>query len=181
MASDVCTKYSYPFTEDDAREAFENWGCNCGPAALAFALQTTLDRVRDAIPLFDERRYTSPTMMHEALLALNQAVYPVRSPALFMHKINREVGRANMFRGPMSLVRIQWEGPWIVDNKPQRWAARQTHWIATWVDEYRFVFDINGGIQRFELWDRDTVPLIIASVKRASGGWYPANVWQLIV
>lgn len=44
--------YDYSFTEDDMRCAAEAWGCNCGPSALAFALQTTLDAVRPALPGF---------------------------------------------------------------------------------------------------------------------------------
>jgi hypothetical protein len=51
---------TYTFTQDEVRIAHEQWGCNCGPAAMAFALQIGLEPVRHAIPLFAERRYTSP-------------------------------------------------------------------------------------------------------------------------
>ena len=40
----------YTFSEVEASEAYEKWGCNCGPTALAFALQTSLDAAHKAIP-----------------------------------------------------------------------------------------------------------------------------------
>lgn len=63
---------TYPFTEADAQRAYDEWGANCGPNALAFALQIPLEEVRDVIPQFDERRYTSPTMMRQAVEHLRQ-------------------------------------------------------------------------------------------------------------
>lgn len=171
----------YPFTEAEAKAAYDDWGCNCGPTALAFALQTTLDVVRTAIPDFDSRRYTSPTMMSEALSRLGRQVNPLRAPGKFHGKRDRLVGHADMFRGPMSLVRIQWTGPWTKEGASGKWAARQTHWIACWIEnEQRQVFDVNGGIRNFHSWEQEIVPLIVAQVPRADGGWFPANVWQLL-
>lgn len=169
---------TYPFNEADARAAHDEWGCNCGPAALAFALQLKLDAVRPAIPDFAERRYTSPTMMAAALENLGRRFTAIRNP----HGGRKpEVGHANMFAGPVSLVRIQWTGPWTADGKTTKWAARQTHWIVCWTNgpDMWLVFDINGGVQRFWNWKRDIVPLIVAGVPRADGGWFPANVWRL--
>jgi hypothetical protein len=170
----------YPFTEAEAEAAHEEWGCNCGPTALAFALQKPLATIRHAIPNFAERRYTSPSMMRAALENLGQRFIAIKPD-------RRDAGVPRMFAGPMTLVRIQWTGPWIVDGKPQRWAARQTHWIACWSDAHDvwaggryLVFDCNGGMRTFGSWDSEIVPLIVASVKRADGGWYPANIWRLI-
>jgi hypothetical protein len=170
----------YPFTEEEARAAHEEWGCNCGPTALAFALQKPLADVRDAIPSFDDRRYTSPMMMRAALEYFGQRFLAIAASRRDSAQITR------MFAGPMTLVRIQWTGPWIVDGKPQRWAARQTHWIACWTDGSdvieggrRLVFDCNGGMRTFGSWESEIVPLITATVKRADGGWYPANIWRL--
>ena len=53
----------YTFTQADSQRAFDEWGANCGPNALAFALQTSLDAVKGQIPEFEKRRYTSPSMM----------------------------------------------------------------------------------------------------------------------
>lgn len=171
---------TYPFTEDEARAAREAWGCNCGPTALAFALQTTLEAVKPAIPAFAERRYTSPTMMRAALDGLGRRFITLAAGPRHAG-VNNAKAVETMFAGPMSLVRIQWTGPWIVNGRPQRWAARQTHWIATWAERgVHIVFDCNGGIQGFGKWETEIVPLIVAQVNRADGGWYPANIWRLI-
>jgi hypothetical protein len=163
---------TYPFTEE-AEDANEEWGCNCGPTALAFALQRPLEDVRHAIPDFAERRYTSPAMMKAALQHFRQGFLAITASS--------EAALPRMFAGPMSLVRIQWTGPWIVKGKPQKWAARQTHWIAAWMGSpggSRLVFDCNGGMRTYESWEAEIVPIIVASVKRADGGWYPANIWR---
>lgn len=169
----------YPFTEDEARSANAEWGCNCGPTALAFALQTTLDAARYAIPHFEVRGYTSPKMMRDALRELKRDFLAVPAGLSRAGK-NNATAMERMFAGPMTLVRIQWTGPWIVDGKPQRWAARQTHWIATWAERgVKIVFDCNGGIQGFGKWETEIVPLIVAQVNRSDGGWFPANIWRL--
>lgn len=169
----------YPFTGDEAKAAHKEWGCNCGPAALAFALQKPLSAVRYAIPNFAERHYTSPTMMRAALEYFCQRFLAIKVD-------RRDAGVPQMFAGPMTLVRIQWSGPWIVDGKPQRWAGRQTHWIACWSDARdvwdcgrHLVFDVNDGMRTFGSWELEIVPLIVASIKRADGHWYPANIWRL--
>ena len=82
----------------------------------------------------------------------------------------------------MSLVRIQWTGPWTMPGMSFKWAANYTHWICCWREEVPpvlRVFDINGGVMAFEQWQREIVPAIVATIKRADGGWYPSNVWQL--
>lgn len=165
---------TYTFTQEDAQRAYEEWGCNCGPAALAFALQTTLYAVRHAIPKFDERRYTSPTMMRQALQNLGRSFTAARGP---FHGERFQRGLDAMFAGPMKLVRIQWTGPWT--GKVQKWAARQTHWIAAWYAQTSQVFDVNGGIRTFQSWQAQIVPAIVAEIKRADGGWYPANIWEV--
>lgn len=60
----------YPFTEAEFKAASDAWGCNCGPSALAFATQKSLEAARHAIPGFEAKRYTSPTMMRDALAFL---------------------------------------------------------------------------------------------------------------
>ena len=37
---------TYPFTESDSQRAFDEWGANCGPNALAFALQIPLSAAK---------------------------------------------------------------------------------------------------------------------------------------
>lgn len=167
----------YTFTSLDFHKAHEAWGCNCGPAALAFALQTTLEAVRPAIPQFEERRYTSPMMMAAALAYFGRKYTPVANPSGGM---NYQHGLRSMFGGPVSLVRIQWSGPWTLHPSRAKWAARQTHWIVCWMDnDERWVFDCNGGMRVVQFWEQTTVPAIVATIPRADGAWFPANVWRL--
>jgi hypothetical protein len=168
---------TYTFTEEETRAAADEWGCNCGPTALAFALQTTLDVVRPAIPDFATRRYTSPTMMKSALEKLHPKWHAVRNPS---RGGSVQASIDAMFAGPMSLTRIQWTGPWTAPGANSKWAARQTHWIATWAERGVFIlFDCNGGIQGLNKWETEIAPLIVATIPRADGGWYAANVWRI--
>src|SRR3954469_593669 len=102
---------TYTFNEEQARAAHEEWGCNCGPTALAFALQITLDAVRGKIPHFAERRYTSPTMMRDALHSFERRFLPIAAGLRNAGKNNARAVEL-MFAGPVTLVRIQWTGPW---------------------------------------------------------------------
>lgn len=115
-------------------------------------------------------------MMREALTTLGRRIEIVRNPS---GGRNRGYGIDTMFAGPMSLVRIQWTGPWTDNGKTAKWAAAQTHWIACWSDGDWFVFDCNSGITTFAEWESKTVNAITATIKRADGDWFPANVWRL--
>lgn len=167
----------HTFSEAEFSAAAESWNCNCGPGALAFALQVKPDDVRHALPDFEDRGYTNPTMMKAALATLGRDFFAVPSPA----KVKaRHAYGYQMFAGPMSLVRVQFTGPWTANGKPMKWAARQTHWIACWCErDAQMVFDVNGGMRKFDEWERQVVPAIVATIDRADGGWYPANVWRL--
>lgn len=169
---------SYPFTEAEFRKANKDWGANCGPAALAFALNVGINAVRNSIPLFDDRRYTNPNMMHAALETHRQNWRQLRpeESSLF--------DAANP-----ALVRVQWGGPWMAKDAPPKWRYRQTHWICTWLrvpsrlhaipDPIPHVFDCNCGIVPFERWKTDVVPLITRGVDRADGTWSYTHVWRL--
>ena len=169
------TSLIYTFSEHESRHAYETWGANCGPNALAFALQMPLEGVRPHIPQFDKRCYTSPSMMAAALESLGHRVLKITN------RLARHTVIEQMFHDRPALVRIQWTGPWIVDGKPQKWAARQTHWIVCWCDEgLSLVFDVNGGIREFSDWQTEIVPPLTQSVPRCDGGWYPANIWRVL-
>lgn len=156
------------FKRDEFLLAYEEWGCNCGPSALAIALQVTLDDVRGALPGFEDRHYTNPTMMRSALAHFGRAFDVVRLPA-----------EEDMFHDRVALVRIQWTGPWT-HPKPAKWASKFTHWIVCWSQGVeKMLFDCNGGIQRFDPWDRFVATQITDAISRADGGWYPANIWRL--
>lgn len=148
------------FTTQDADAAYEQWGCNCGPGALAAILDLTLDEVHAHIRGFDEKKYTSPTMMLDALKSLN---------ANF-----KRIGTDWPSYG---LVRIQWHGPWMDVGVPIPARYRQTHWIGTCLrEDDRGVFDINcmnngSGWVSFWNWICVIVPHISANIKRANGVW----------
>jgi|SRR6202050_2200754 len=175
----------YPFTENDSADAYNEWGANCGPNALAFALQIPIASVRGMIPGFEEKRYTSPTMMKAALSNLKKKFDDIDAPDDLC-----------MFCQNVALVRIQWCGPWTAEGANPKWAYRQTHWIVCWsvasttgigsvlgsritqtVD--RMVFDCNGGIRTFESWQKEIIPALTSGIKRADGQWYPTHVWRI--
>src|SRR5262249_24538420 len=134
------------FDQQTARRAYDEWGCNCGPSALAAVMGLSLDEIRPCMGPFEQRRYTNITKMREAIQAAGGRItrcyksWPVAG---------------------YGLVRIQWGGPWILNGKPARWAARATHWIATFRDcgSNLYIFDVNGGIRGVDSWEREIVSL----------------------
>lgn len=168
---------NYSFDEAESDAAHKSWGFNCGPAALAFALQKKPDDVRAALVGFEQRRYTNPTMMEAALKTLRVKFHKVFNPSGGKGMTN---SRYAMWEGPVSLVRIQFTGPWTADGANYKWASTHTHWVCCWVgDGAHLVFDVNGGIMDAYRWENKIVPAIAATIKRADGGWYAANVWRL--
>lgn len=160
---------TYPFSEAESSKAYDEWGANCGPNALAFALQCSLGEVRPLIPGFEEKRYTSPSMMAAALRSRGQRYKDVRPQ-----------NPQTMFHASVALVRIQWEGPWTQPGANPRWAYRQTHWVTTWTCEAPRVFDVNGGIMSLTDWKAEVVPVLVAHTPRATGGWFPTHIWRLV-
>lgn len=116
---------------------------------------------------FDERRYTSPTMMRAALDHFGRKT--TDGPCDFY----------GMFDERVALVRVQWEGPWTALGANPKWAYRHTHWVACWLDRnQRCVFDCNGGIRPVRDWEHEIVPLL-TNYPRANGDWFPTHVWRL--
>jgi hypothetical protein len=156
------------FTEADAQRAFDEWGCNCGPGALAAVMGMTLDEVRPYLNGFDEKRYTNPLMMYGALRSIGRPWKRLTLSGEF------EDGAWPCF----GLARIQWEGPWTEPGVPIRARYRQTHWVGA-MRSHRGVgiWDINAlnngsGWCSLEDWTRVLVPAITAQYKRASGAWH---------
>lgn len=174
-------KATYPFTEADMVKAHDEWSANCGPNALAFALQIHLEQVRGNIPEFEKKKFTSPTMMKAALRNLE---------VKWQEYTHLRIVDAMFAPLGISLCRIQWCGPWTEPGANPKWAYRQTHWIATWqhmeecgvLGEMQFlymVFDINGGIMAFDQWKKEIVPLITRSIPRANGEWFSTHIWRI--
>lgn len=161
------TRMHYPFNQTEAEAAIAEWGCNCGPSALAFALQRDLDFARRTIEQFESKRYTSITMMRSSLRAIGAEFDEVRKPT-----------KPDMFDDRVALVRLQWSGRW---NGTQ-WASHHTHWIATWFEDLEsgrtpMVFDINGGMRCYADWTMRIVPLLLP--ERGDGDWFPTHVLRL--
>jgi hypothetical protein len=156
------------FDSDDANAAYEAWGCNCGPSALAACLGWTLDAVRPHLMNFEAKGFMSPTMMIGALTSAG------------FDRLPRSLG-ANTTAFPRhGLVRIQWGGPWLSPGVSPRAAYRYTHWVASKrISLVTWVFDVNGGWLTFDDWSSGIVPMLIASIKRADGTWTPTHCWEV--
>lgn len=156
------------FTVDDAQRAYDAWGCNCGPSAIAAICGLTLDEVRPHLKGFDEKHYTNPTMMFDALKSIG---------IVWSRRSDREWPA-------YGLARIQWEGPWTAPGVNPKWAYRQTHWVGATARTgmtgrtTAVVWDVNAlgngtGWCALEDWDQTLVPHILKEcVPRASGGWH---------
>jgi hypothetical protein len=197
---------TYSFGPSKAQEAYEAWGANCGPNALAIMLGVTLDDVRYAIPDFDAKRYTSPSMMSAALknlwVSFREAspietweVSPPRSAIPAASLFPKPLPALITHRFPIyGLARIQWHGPWMKEGVPIAARYRQTHWVGSMVahvtrvnhdetstrDEL-YIFDCNSGWTNFESWASTTVPSLTRDIPRADGEWSVTHRWQLFV
>lgn len=160
------------FSAAEAEAAFEDWGCNCGPSALAAICGLTLDGARALLPEFDERRYTNPSMMDRALRASGRRA--------------RRIDPADCSPA-WGLLRVQWEGPWTQPGVPPRARYRYTHWVGASrraSDGDRGIFDCNQmhngtGWTAIDNWRGVTVPWIISHVPRASGGWHVTHAIEV--
>lgn len=165
------------FTLADAEAAEQEWGCNCGPAALAAILGLTLDEVRPAIPKFEERGYTSPRMMKTALDQVDAGGFRYRWNRMGGQKVMPDYG----------LVRVQWEGPWTRPGAHWTERLRHTHWIGCCLGSTGYgIFDVNcmnngSGWASRENWESVIVPFLIRETApaEASGSWHITHTVQI--
>ena len=151
---------------EDQERAYDEWGCNCGPAALAAIMGLSLDQVRPHMGDFETKRYTNPTLMFAALDSVGARW--------------RNLGRRCDW--PVyGLCRIQWEGPWTKPGVPIRARYRHTHWIAVQHPLHSptvGIFDVNAlangsGWTDEKSWRDNLVPwLLNECVPRANGKWH---------
>src|SRR5579862_2172182 len=97
------------FTLADQQRAFDDWGSNCGPGAIAAITDRTLDEVRLHMGDFEEKRYTNPTLMWATLDRLGVRWRKQKAPLTWPQ---------------WGLVCIQWHGPWTAPGVPARVAYR---------------------------------------------------------
>jgi hypothetical protein len=172
-----------PFTPEEHRRAWEEWGCNCGPTSLSIFTGKKLNRIRECLSTFEEKKYTSPKMMKDALkkLGIQDQVSWIRDAK-------------NPVQWPLGLgmARIQWAGPWTNPGVPLPIRYRHTHWIATssipgttQVGNTlgRGVFDCNcpNHWVSFEDWRSTLVPYILSQCEtKANGKWWVTDSIKLI-
>lgn len=159
------------FTLEDAERANDEWGCNCGPSALAAVTGRTLDGIRPLMGDFEKKRYTNPTLMFESL-----------------SRTGLQWGRIEGIP-THGLLRIQWEGPWTEPGVPMRVRYRHTHWVGIKQSDRAGIihpdaiyanagiFDINamnsGGWISYRDWACSLVPWILEQCEpKANGLWH---------
>jgi hypothetical protein len=157
------------FAYEDGERAFNEWGCNCGPAALAAVLGRTLDEIRPHMGDFEEKHYTNPTLMWSALVSARNA----------QHSMEGAGGaKPGDYTWPQfGLARIQWGGRWTKPGVPLAARYRQTHWVgACRVADSVGIFDVNclnsGGWVGFEDWQRVIVPHLLEGYPGSDGTWW---------
>lgn len=163
------------FSAEDAGRAHEEWGANCGPAAIAAICGLTLDELRPHMGDFERKRYTNPTLMWAVL----------RNIGVAFSYSGGHLGRAAWPR--YGLCRVQWEGPWTAPGVPPRAAYRHTHWVGAARDSEKGtgVFDVNAmgngtGWCALQDWQQSLVPWILEQCEpRASGGWHFTHVVEV--
>lgn len=154
-------------TIEQMSQAWEEWGCNCGPGALCAVLGLTPDEVRPYFPGFDRKRYTNPTMMWAALKSIG-ARYS-----------KRVLGRRKPGSLPFpsfGLARVQWGGPWCDEGRPVAAAYRHTHWIAAvGACNPIAIFDVNnpGSWVSRGSWQEILVPWLLKRCEpKSDGTWW---------
>jgi hypothetical protein len=168
------------FTLEDAIAAGDEWGANCGPAALAVVAGKPLTEIRPYMGDFESKGYTNPTLMFACLNALGihwNPRKPGRGILAFPDKLDSWPD--------FGLVRVQWEGPWTAPGVPIRVRYRHTHWIACMriEDEEPNIFDVNamcvGGWIPLSEWRGSLVPWLLKQCEpKASGSWHLTHVLE---
>lgn len=167
------------FSIEDAQCAANEWGLNCGPAAIAAVLGLTLEELRPHLFDFEQKRYTNPTLMWQILGGLG--VWWRKSSVCLSLPCEEEC-----LWPAYGLARVQWEGPWTDPGVPQRVRYRHTHWVASRSVPglERQVFDINcmcvGGWIAVTEWSQDVVPWLLSQCEpKANGNWHLTHVVEV--
>jgi hypothetical protein len=151
------------FSLQDVDRAYEEWGCNCGPGAVAAICGLTLDEVRAHLQDFEKKRYTNPTMMRAILNSLG---------------VRWACKRLTADWPLYGLARVQWEGPWTEPGVPMAARYRKTHWVGANAEDRSNIgiFDINcmnsGGWVPLDCWASVIVPHILKGYPGANGRWH---------
>lgn len=147
----------------------ERWGANCGPAALAATLGTSVAAVRDFCEPW--RGYMGVPQMAAALhkahrpfdhTPLRLRIWAGYSPLLMLEMRDLSIDATS----PVLLL-LGWDGPW---RDVPRAAATYRHWIAVAHDaEGPYVYDVDVSWTPLKDWCETVVPTLLP--KRATGGF----------
>lgn len=169
------------FTLANAERAHDEWGCNCGPGAIAAVCGLTLDEVRPFMGEFEKKGYTNPTLMIQSLTRLG-----VKFEAGMIGVAARTLGG----RPPWpyyGLARVQWEGPWTEPGVNPKARYRYTHWVGVCRGPNSTgIFDINcmnngSGWVDAQQWGEVIAPHIIEKiVKRGNGKWHLTHIIEVL-
>ena len=138
------------YVPPDVDEAYELWGANCGPGALAAIAGRPLSAVRALFPHYPRTAYANPTHLKAALTAagLSWGLTGTRMPS----------------RG---LAFLQIGGPWCAPGVPIGAAYRKTHWVAV---DRGLVYDANAPEWLTPAdWEADIMARILAQYPQADG------------
>lgn len=103
--------------------AYKEWGCNCGPTAIAAATGRSLDEVRQAVPPAGTSRFKGYMGVPDVQAALRWLDVKVTRT---WSKPPNSLLLADLTGGP-AIFMIQWGGPWMRDPRA---AAKHRHLIA---------------------------------------------------
>jgi hypothetical protein len=186
----ICAVSGVPlprFTLEDQHQAHDEWGSNCGPAALALVAGKTLSEVRTYLGDFEKKRYTNPTLMFDSLRRLG---------VKFRCNLNQQSSenQGALAWPDFGLARVQWEGPWTAPGVPIRVRYRHTHWVAAksfgsdctvpgWQEPK--IFDVNalcvGGWIPLSEWSESLVPWLLPECEpKANGKWHLTHSVEVI-
>jgi hypothetical protein len=171
------------FTEMDAIAAADEWGFNCGPAAVAAICGLSLSDLRPHLGDFESKRYTNPTLMAQILRNVGAKV--VEFGRLNWRFEMKRTGRKPWPR--YGLARVQWEGPWTKDGVPIAARYRHTHWVGTCYanQENIGIWDVNclnngTGWVGFEEWTNTLVPWLLKECHpRSDGKWHLTHTVEI--
>ena len=171
------------FTKKDANDAADEWGCNCGPTAVAAICGLSLADLRPHLEDFELKRYTNPTLMAQILRNIGAKV-------LEFGKLDWRFEMERTGRKPWpryGLARIQWEGPWTNEGVPIAARYRHTHWIGiSYANQNNIgIWDVNclsngTGWVGLEEWTNSLVPWLLKICHpRADGKWHLTHTVEI--
>jgi hypothetical protein len=144
------TQMATLYRPPDLETAYQEWGANCGPSALAAIVGSPLFAVRSYFPDFAKRRYVNPTHMQAAIGRTGRR-------GILTPRLDAGRGRAAPRHG---VAFLQFSSKKI-DAMPIGVQYRYTHWVAVEGERRcRMVYDCNhDGWMPWGDWWAEYMPL----------------------